>query len=175
MAATGEASLQTPAFSAPPRVLVVVAPYYRAIADMLVQGAEETLESVQAKWERVDVPGALEIPPAIKIASMNSGFEGFVALGCVVRGATTHYETVCNESSRGLMMLNLAGYCIGNGILTVENLAQAEERADPQRQNKGGGAAEAALHLVALNRQFGSKAKSIGFSAGGSLETLPKK
>ncbi|MDE0111901.1 MAG: 6,7-dimethyl-8-ribityllumazine synthase [Albidovulum sp.] len=171
MASVGEAALPLPAFSSPPRVLVVVAPFYREIAEMLVQGAEATLDRVKADRERIEVPGALEVPAAIKIASANSDFEGFVALGCVVRGATTHYETVCNDSSRGIMMLNLAGLCVGNGILTVENLDQAEERADPHRQNKGGGAAEAALHLVALYRRFDSRAASIGFSAGGSDAT----
>ena len=77
-----------------------------------------------------------------------------MALGCVVRGETTHYDTVCNDSSRGLTLLGLQGHCIGNGILTVENIHQAEVRADPQGQNKGGGAAAAALHLIALKRRW---------------------
>ena len=81
-------------------------------------------------------------------------FDGFVALGCVIRGETTHYETVCNDSSRGLTLLGLDGLCIGNGILTVENHDQAAVRADPAGQNKGGGAADAALHLIALARRF---------------------
>ena len=173
MAATGKESLLLPVFTAPPRMLVVVAPYYREIADMLLQGAEAALGKAQANWDSVEVPGALEIPPAIKIASSDSDFEGFVALGCVVRGETSHYETVCNDSSRGLMMLNLAGFCIGNGILTVENLAQAKDRADPQGQDKGGGAAAAALHLVALCRRFKSKSKVIGFSAGAVDDARP--
>jgi 6,7-dimethyl-8-ribityllumazine synthase len=106
------------------------------------------------------VPGALEIPPAIHLASRSGDFDGYVALGCVIRGETSHYETVCNDSSRGLLLLGLRGLCIGNGILTVENPAQARVRADPAGQDKGGGAAEAALHLVALARRF---APQVGF------------
>ena len=113
-------SLPRPSFDAPVRVLLVVAPFYRDIADALVAGA----------------------------------FDGYVALGCVIRGETTHYETVCNDSSRGLTLLGLEGVPVGNGILTVENHAQAWVRADPQGADKGGGAADAALHLVALARRF---------------------
>ena len=90
-------------------------------------------------------------------------FDGFVALGCIIRGETTHYETVCNDSSHGLMLLGLQGANIGNGILTVENHAQAAVRADPADQNKGGGAAAAALHLIALQRKYAGKTKGIGF------------
>ena len=172
MTATGQEPFPPPAFAEPPRILIVVAPYYRHIADMLVSGAEAALDRVRAKRDIVEVPGALEIPPAIKIASANSDFEGFVALGCVIRGETSHYDTVCNESSRGIMTLNLAGCCIGNGILTVENLKQAEVRASPMVQDKGGGAAEAALHLVALYKRFASKGKGIGFSTGGTESSL---
>ena len=86
-----------------------------------------------------------------------------MALGCVIRGETSHYDTVCNDSSRGLTLLGLQGLCIGNGILTVENMAQAKERADPAKQNKGGGAAAAALHLIALSRKWGAQRKGIGF------------
>jgi len=92
-----------------------------------------------------------------------SNFDGYVALGCVIRGETTHYETVCNDSSRGLMLLGLQGLCIGNGILTVENRGQAEVRADPGELNKGAGAAAAALHLVALARKWGGPRKGVGF------------
>ena len=109
------------------------------------------------------MPGALEIPAAIGIAERLSKFDGYVALGCVIRGETSHYDTVCSDSSRGLALLGLQGLCIGNGILTVENTAQAEERADPAKQNKGGGAAAAALHLIALSRKWGAQRKGIGF------------
>jgi 6,7-dimethyl-8-ribityllumazine synthase len=101
------------------------------------------------------VPGALEIPTAIRLAARaGQPSTASSALGCVIRGETTHYETVCNDSSRGLTLLGLDGLCIGNGILTVENRAQAEVRADPAGMNKGGGAAEAALHLIAIARRF---------------------
>ena len=90
-----------------------------------------------------------------EIAFRQSNFDGFVALGCVIRGETTHYDTVCNDSSRALTLLGLEGANIGNGILTVENIAQAEARADPKAMNKGGGAAAAALHLIALERRWG--------------------
>jgi len=99
--------------------------------------------------------GALEIPTAISIAERMSNFDGYVALGCVIRGETTHYDTVCNDSSRAIQLLGLQGVCIGNGILTVETYEQAAVRADPADQNKGGGAAAAALHLIALSRKWG--------------------
>ena len=99
--------------------------------------------------------------PAIGLAARSGQFDGFVALGCVIRGETTHYETVCNDSSRGLILLGLDGHCIGNGILTVENHAQAAVRADPAGQDKGGGAAEAAMHLVALRRRFATPARPL--------------
>ena len=111
----------------------------------------------------MEVPGALEIATAIGIAERLEKFDAYVALGCVIRGETTHYETVCNDSSRGLTLLGLQGLCIGNGILTVENFEQAEERADPEKQNKGGGAAAAALHLLSLSHKWASNQKGIGF------------
>jgi len=158
--------LDLPKFDAPVKLLIVVAPYYRDIADDLLAGAQATLKDAGAGWDVVQVPGALEIPTAIRIADRQSNFDGFVALGCVIRGATTHYETVCNDSSRALQLLGLDGLCIGNGILTVENRAQAVERADPGGQNKGGGAAAAALHLIALVRKWGPKGRDIGFQSG---------
>ena len=105
-----------PAFDTAPKVLIVVAPYYKDIADALVAGAKAMLERSGATWELIEVPGALEIPPAIGIALRQSDYDGYVALGCVIRGETTHYETVCNDSSRGLMQLGLGGACLGNGI-----------------------------------------------------------
>ncbi|MEM6323946.1 MAG: 6,7-dimethyl-8-ribityllumazine synthase, partial [Pseudomonadota bacterium] len=152
-----------PDFDKPVKLLMVVAPYYRDIADQLIAGATATLEAVGAKHDLVEVPGALEIPPAISAAFRMSNFDGFVALGCVIRGETSHYDTVCNDSSNGLMMLGLTGCAIGNGILTVESRAQAEARADPGAGNKGGGAAAAALHLIALSRKWGKPKGGLGF------------
>ncbi len=158
-----EDSLALPTFDKPVRVLIACAPYYRSIANNLMAGAKATLEGADAAYEVVEVPGALEVPPAIRIAFRQSNFDGFVALGCVIRGETTHYDTVCNDSSRALTLLGLEGANIGNGILTVENIAQAEARADPKAMNKGGGAAAAALHLIALERRWGASKQGIGF------------
>lgn len=149
--------LDLPIFDAPVRLLAVVAPYYKNIADGLLAGVQATAGQAGAVLDVVEVPGALEIPTAIGIAARQANYHGFVALGCVVRGETTHYETVCNDSSRGLTLLGLQGVCIGNGILTVENMTQAEVRADPEGQNKGGGAAAAALHLIALSRKWSGR------------------
>jgi 6,7-dimethyl-8-ribityllumazine synthase len=160
-------TLPRPSFETAPKVLIVVAPFYRDLADMLLAGARAELEAAGARHETVEVPGALEIPPAVRIAYRQAHFDGFVALGCVIRGETTHYETVCNDSARGLTLLGLEGACIGNGILTVENPDQARVRADPQDQDKGGGAAAACLHLIALARRFGPQPKGIGFRPAG--------
>ena len=166
MAGTSHHILDLPKFDRAVKVLIVVAPYYKDIADGLVAGAVAELEKVGASLEVVEVPGALEVPTAIRIAFRQSNFDGFVALGCVIRGETTHYDTVCNDSSRAIQLLGLEGACIGNGILTVENYQQAAVRADPADQNKGGGAAAAALHLIALERRFGRPEKPVGFSGG---------
>lgn len=147
--------LALPEFDRPVRLLIVVAPYYKTIADDLVAGARATAEAAGASVDLIEVPGALEIPSAIATAGRLANYDGYVALGCVIRGETTHYETVCNDSSRGLTLLGLQGFAIGNGILTVENAEQALVRAEPDGQNKGGGAAGAALHLVALARKWG--------------------
>jgi 6,7-dimethyl-8-ribityllumazine synthase len=163
MAQTETHDLPLPGFDAPVKVLIVVAPYYRDIAEGLLQGARAVLDLAGASHETVEVPGALEVPLAIAIAERQANFDGYVALGCVVRGETTHYDTVCNDSSRGLMQLGLAGAALGNGILTVENRAQAEVRADPDGQDKGGGAAAACLHLIALRRRWGGPKRGIGF------------
>ena len=150
-------------FEKPVKILIVVSPYYKDIADNLISGAQAEIEAAGGEWELIEVPGALEVPTAIGIAERMSKFDGYVALGCVIRGETTHYETVCNDSSRAIQMLGLQGLCIGNGILTVENRPQAEVRADPADQNKGGGAAAAALHLIALGRKWGGQRKGVGF------------
>ncbi|MBV6636868.1 MAG: 6,7-dimethyl-8-ribityllumazine synthase [Mameliella sp.] len=156
-------TLDRPSFDKPVKVLIVVAPYYKDIADQLVAGAEAEIETAGGWHETIEVPGALEVPSAIGIAGRLSNFDAYVALGCVIRGETTHYETVCNDSSRALTLLGLQGLCIGNGILTVENYEQARVRAEAKGQNKGGGAAAAALHLLALERKWGGSRKGVGF------------
>ncbi len=161
-------TLALPTFDTPVRLLIVVAPYYKDIADNLVAGARAVAAACGADVALVEVPGALEVPIAIAMAERQAKFDGYVALGCVIRGETTHYDTVCNDSSRGLMLLGLQGVCLGNGILTVENRGQAEVRADPEGQNKGGGAAAAALHLIALSRGWSGAKKGIGFRSMGA-------
>ena len=147
-------TLPAPVFETPTRVLIVLSPYYREIADELLKGAKAACEAARTMYDIAEVPGALEIPQGIALAAKSGEFDGFVALGCVIRGETTHYETVCNDSSRGLLHLGLDGLCVGNGILTVENVDQALVRAEAAGLNKGGAAAEAALHLIALRRRF---------------------
>ena len=129
------------------------------------KGAKTEILASHGTFDVGEVPGALEIATAIGIAERLEEFDAYVALGCVIRGETTHYETVCNDSSRGLTLLGLQGLCIGNGILTVENVEQAQERADPEKQNKGGGAAAAALHLLSLSHKWADNKKGIGFKA----------
>jgi 6,7-dimethyl-8-ribityllumazine synthase len=168
MAAIDHHVLDRPSFDRPTKLLIVVSPYYKKIANDLVTGAKAEIEAAGATWELVEMPGALEIPTAIGISERMSNFDGYVALGCVIRGETTHYETVCNDSSRALQLLGLQGLCVGNGILTVENAEQAEVRADPDGQNKGGGAAAAALHLITLSRKWGAQSKGVGFKPASS-------
>lgn len=164
MAGISHHILPRPEFAKPVKLLIVVSPYYKDIADQMVAGAEAEIEAVGGTFDVVEVPGALEIPTAIGMAGRMSNYDGFVALGCVIRGETTHYDTVCNDSSRAIQLLGLQGLCIGNGILTVENYDQASVRADVNDQNKGGGAAAAALHLIALSRKWGGADKKIGFT-----------
>jgi 6,7-dimethyl-8-ribityllumazine synthase len=135
-------------------LLIVEARFYDNIADELLAGATAAIERAGATFERVTVPGALEIPSAIAMAlASTKKFDGYVALGCVIRGETTHYETVANESARGLMQLALTHrLAIGNGILTVENDEQAWARARVGELNKGGAAAEAALRMIAVKQ-----------------------
>lgn len=151
--------LALPDFDAPVRLLAVVSPYYKDVTDGMLAGARAVAQQAGAVFDVIEVPGALEIPTAVGMAARSGLYDGFVALGCVIRGETTHYDTVCNDSSRGLTLLGLQGVCVGNGILTVENLGQAQVRADPDGQNKGGGAAAAALHLVALSRRWAGTRK----------------
>ena len=166
MAGAAHQILPLPSFERAPRVLIAVAPYHCEITDALLRGARATLDAVEARHETIEVPGALELPIAVRIASRQGDYDGFVALGCVIRGETTHYETVCNDSSRALMLLGLEGACIGNGILTVESHEQAAVRADPEGQDKGGAAAAAALHLIALTRRMARRGRDVGFRPG---------
>jgi 6,7-dimethyl-8-ribityllumazine synthase len=142
------------------RLLMVISPYYSGVADMMQRGAEAAAEEAKATLDRVFVPGAFEIPGAIALAAKSKLYDGYLALGCVVRGETSHYDYVCGESARGLMDLTIRRrLAIGYGILTVNTLAQAEERADPRRGDKGGESARAALAMIALKRQFAETAR----------------
>jgi 6,7-dimethyl-8-ribityllumazine synthase len=140
----------------PPHILIVEAPYYAHIADELRRGAERALAAAGATHETITVPGAFEIPAAIGlVARASDRFDGFVALGCVIRGETTHYDHICAESARGLQDLAVRdGLAIGFGILTVENEAQALARASAHRRDKGGEAARACLAIVDLKRRL---------------------
>jgi 6,7-dimethyl-8-ribityllumazine synthase len=163
MAGHSDNDMGLPRFDKPVKVAIVIAPYYTAIADAQLAAARGVLDEAGTTHEVIEVPGSLEIPTAIGIAHRLSNFDGYVALGCVIRGATSHYDVVVNESSRALTLLGLQGVCIGNGIITVETREQAEERADAARLNTAGGAAAAALHLIALTRRFGQPKGGIGF------------
>ena len=135
-------------------VLLIEARFYPHLNDMLLAGARAAIEAAGHKHETLTVPGALELPGAIALAARSGRFCAFVALGGVIRGETYHFEIVSDESARGLMDLTLQGYAIGNGILTVEDEAQAIVRADPAQGDKGGGAAKAALRLFELREQY---------------------
>ncbi len=137
--------------------LIVEARFYDELADELVAGAAEAIVASGGSWERISVPGALEIPAAIKFAAIGpEHFEGFIALGCVIRGETTHYDYVCGESARALQDLAInSNLAIGNGILTVEDWDQAWARAKRSDKNKGAGAAEAAIAMAGLKKRFG--------------------
>jgi 6,7-dimethyl-8-ribityllumazine synthase len=138
-----------------PHLLIVEARFYEPISDLLLAGASRALEAEGASFETVTVPGALEIPAAIRIALDAGGYDAFVALGCVIRGETSHYDIVAGESARGLMALTLQrGALIGNGILTTDSGAQAHVRADPEGKDKGGAAAKAALALLGLKARL---------------------
>ena len=136
-------------------ILIVEARFYAHLNDMLIDGVRSALEAEGHSHEVVTVPGALEVPAAIALADQSGRFDGYVALGVVIRGETYHFEGVSNESARGIMALTLDGLAIGNGILTVEDEEQALARADKTRKDKGGEAAKAALAMLALKDQFG--------------------
>ncbi len=131
------------------RILIVEARFYEHLNDFLLAGAREAIEDAGHRHETVTVPGALEVPAAIALAAETGRYDAFVALGVVIRGETYHFEVVANESARAIMALTLDGLAIGNGILTVEDEAQALARARPDEKNKGGEAAAAALARLA--------------------------
>jgi 6,7-dimethyl-8-ribityllumazine synthase len=136
------------------RVLISEARFYAHLNDMLLAGARRALEEAGHTHETITLPGALELPGAIALAAEGGEFDAFVALGVVIRGETYHFEIVAGESARGIMALTMDGLAVGNGILTVENEAQAIVRADPGQGDKGGDAARAALALLALGERF---------------------
>jgi 6,7-dimethyl-8-ribityllumazine synthase len=136
------------------RLLIVEARFYDHLNDLLLEGARREIEAAGHAHETVTVPGALEVPAAIALAAATERYDGFVALGVVIRGETYHFEIVAGESARGIMALTLDGLAIGNGILTVENEAQALARARPEEKDKGGEAAKAALAMMALSERF---------------------
>jgi 6,7-dimethyl-8-ribityllumazine synthase len=145
-----------------PHILIIEARFYDHIADHLLEGAKAHLDAAGATYDVVTVPGALEVPAAITFALTGADagrrdYDGYVALGCVIRGETYHFDIVANESCRALMDLSIdEGLAIGNGILTVENEDQALERAQVDRKNKGGGAAETTLAMIALRSRLGA-------------------
>jgi 6,7-dimethyl-8-ribityllumazine synthase len=138
-----------------PHLLIVEARFYDDFADELLKGAAGALKAAGATYDVVTVPGALEIPGAISLAAETGRYDGYVALGTVIRGETYHFEVVSNESARGIMALTLDGLAIGNGILTCETDGQAWARARVSEKNKGGDAAQAALAMMALREKFG--------------------
>ena len=136
-------------------VLIVEARFYDHLNDLLVAGARAAIEAAGHTADVVTVPGALELPAAIALAAETGRYDAYVALGVVIRGETYHFEVVANESARAIMALTLDGLPIGNGVLTVETEAQALARARPDELDKGGGAARAALAMLALKERFG--------------------
>ncbi|PHZ83710.1 6,7-dimethyl-8-ribityllumazine synthase [Paremcibacter congregatus] len=141
----------------PLHILIVESPYYKDITEELIKGAVAVLEEAGATYERLDVPGAFEIPAAIRFAEdSDQVFDGYIGLGCVIRGETSHYDYVCGESARGLQELAIKDrLAIGYGVLTVENRDQAWARASVDKGNKGGFVAEVALRMIELKQKFG--------------------
>ena len=139
-----------------PKILVIEARFYNDYSDMLLDGALSALQAAKAEITKVTVPGALEIPHVISMAeAAKSGYDGYVALGCVIRGETTHYDYVCGESARAIMDLAVnQQLAIGNGIITVENDAQAKARADKAQKDKGGFAANACLKMIKIRSEL---------------------
>jgi len=138
------------------KILIIEARFYDHIGDMLLNGAQTYLNDNGCDVDVITLPGALEIPSALSFAAQSGHYDGFVVLGCIIRGETGHYDVVVNESARGVYAVALAhDLCVGNGILTVENEAQAIVRADPSQKNKGKDAAEAALKLIEVKKSYG--------------------
>lgn len=135
-------------------VLIAEARFYADLNDQLLAGARAAIEAAGHTHETITVPGALELPAAVALASETGRYDAFVAIGVVIRGETYHFEIVAGESARGLLALTMDGIAIGNGIITTENRDQAEVRADPARKDKGGEAAKAALALLDLREKF---------------------
>ena len=136
------------------KFLIVEARFYDHLNDLLIEGVTAALDEEGHKYEVVTVPGALEIPGAVALAAETGRYDGFIAIGVVIRGETYHFEVVSNESARGLMALSMDGIPIGNGILTVENEAQALTRAKMTEKDKGGEAAKAAIAMLGLRQKF---------------------
>ena len=136
------------------RILIVEARFYDHLNDLLLAGARAAIEAAGHEHKTLTVPGSLEVPGAIALADESGDYDAFVALGVVIRGETYHFEIVAGESARGIMQLTMDGLAIGNGILTVENEAQALARARPEEKDKGGEAAHAALAMLALQSRF---------------------
>ncbi len=137
------------------KILIIEARFYDHLNDLLLEGARAAIEDAGHVHDTITVPGALEVPGAISLAAESGRYDGYVALGVVIRGETYHFEIVAGESARGIMALTMDGLAIGNGILTVENEAQALTRAKPTEKDKGGEAAKAALAMLALKARFG--------------------
>lgn len=136
-------------------VLIIEARFYNEISNMLLEGAQDVLDDAGVSHELLTVPGAFEIPAALNFAVKSGKYDAYVVLGCVVRGETSHYDLVCNESARGVFDLVLKhDLALGNGIITTENGDQAKARADKNRKNKGGAAAQAALKMLEIKQSF---------------------
>ena len=142
-------------------LLIVEARFYADLTDELARGAIAAIEAAGSTWDRIAVPGALEVPGVIVKAARSAKYDGYVALGAVVRGETSHYDIVAGESARALMDLTLKGLSIGNGILTCDTIEQAWTRARVGSMNKGGSAAEAALELIAIDRAVMEAGKKV--------------
>ena len=136
------------------KVAIVGSPYYKSIYDNLLNGTVSELSVHNINVEIINVEGALEIPTAISLVKKN--FDGFIALGCIIRGETSHYDIVAENSAKALSQLGLDGICIGNGILTVNNIEQAEERSDPKLKNKGKDVAKALISLLLIKQTYNS-------------------
>lgn len=137
-----------------PHIMIVEGRFYHEIADFLLDGAKAALEEIGGTYELFEVPGALEIPAAIQMGAKSGKFDGYLALGCVIRGETSHYDVVAGESARALMDLGLQqNLAIGNGILTCDTFDQAIVRADPAQKNKGRAAVAAVMALLDIKNR----------------------